>query len=97
MYICWGPKLGLDGIKISDLPQQYYALRRWDGARPAAIAALRTALATDPFAADLRPLLARMLSEAGDAESARQEMAIVEQNALDQAINRTQRLNRQPR
>src|SRR5262249_38802058 len=31
----------------------YYALKRWEGARPAAIVALRAALAADPFAADL--------------------------------------------
>lgn len=56
---------------------EYYSRIRWKGSRPEAIAAVRAALATDPFALDLHRNLAGLLYEDGDMAGSQREIAFL--------------------
>lgn len=55
----------------------YYSEHRWHGSREPAIAALKEAIASDPFSAGLHRNLAGFLVEAGDNVGAGREVGIV--------------------
>lgn len=56
---------------------EFYSLTRWKGSRPHAIAAIRRAIATNPYAFDLRRNLAGFLWEAGDKDEALRELTAI--------------------
>lgn len=64
--------------RIRAAPAQFYSVVRWPGSRDLAIAALREALADDPFNHGARRNLAGYLLEAGDRAGAEREIAMVQ-------------------